>query len=193
MKLKRGMERVPGGMMMVPLVCGAVITTIAPGAGTFFGSFTNGLFTGSLPILAVFYVCMGASIPAASLPRIARRGGALMLTKISLGVAAGVVLGRLLGVQPISSGWFAGVSTLAIVAALNDTNGGLYMALMTRYGSTAVGDGDDSCGPAHRRRGNCRDSGRYHGRQRGGCADAGCRGQSRIRCRRPAGYRAGGL
>jgi 2-keto-3-deoxygluconate permease len=136
MKLKRGMERVPGGMMMVPLVCGAVITTIAPGAGTFFGSFTNGLFTGSLPILAVFYVCMGASIPAASLPRIARRGGALMLTKISLGVAAGVVLGRLLGVQPITSGWFAGVSTLAVVAALNDTNGGLYMALMTRYGST---------------------------------------------------------
>jgi len=39
-------------------------------------------------------------------------------------------------VQPITSGWFAGVSTLAVVAALNDTNGGLYMALMTRYGST---------------------------------------------------------
>jgi len=121
---------------MVPLLCGAAITTIAPHAGTFFGSFTNGLFTGSLPILAVFYVCMGASIPAASLPRIARRGGALMLTKISLGVVAGIVLGRLLGVQPIISGWFAGVSTLAVVAALNDTNGGLYMALMTRYGST---------------------------------------------------------
>jgi 2-keto-3-deoxygluconate permease len=136
MKLKRALERVPGGMMMVPLLCGAAITTIAPHAGTFFGSFTNGLFTGSLPILAVFYVCMGASIPAASLPRIARRGGALMLTKISLGVVAGIVLGRLLGVQPITSGWFAGVSTLAVVAALNDTNGGLYMALMTRYGST---------------------------------------------------------
>jgi 2-keto-3-deoxygluconate permease len=29
---------------------------------------------------------------------------------------------------------FAGVSTLAVVAAMNDTNGGLYMALMGQYG-----------------------------------------------------------
>jgi 2-keto-3-deoxygluconate permease len=135
MKLKRSMEKLPGGLMMVPLLCGAMIATVAPHVGTFFGSFTNSLFTGALPILAVFYVCMGATIPVGSLPRIARRGGALMLTKICLGVAVGVLLGHLLGAQPIASGWFAGVSTLAVVAAINDTNGGLYMALMGRYGS----------------------------------------------------------
>jgi 2-keto-3-deoxygluconate permease len=103
-------------------------------SATFFGSFTNGLFTGSLPILAVFYVCIGATISVSSLPKIVRRGGALMVAKISLGVAAGLLLGHLLGIQPIASGWFAGVSTLAVVAAINDTNGGLYMALMARYG-----------------------------------------------------------
>jgi 2-keto-3-deoxygluconate permease len=135
MKLKRMIESVPGGMMMVPLVCGAAITTVAPHAGAFFGSFTNGLFTGSLPILAVFYVCMGATIPIRSLPRVARRGGALLLAKLCLGIAAGLILGHILGVQPISSGWFAGISTLAVVAAINNTNGGLYMALMSRYGS----------------------------------------------------------
>jgi 2-keto-3-deoxygluconate permease len=135
MKLKRSIEMVPGGLMMVPLLCGAAIATVAPHAGTFFGSFTNGLFTGSLSILAVFYVCMGATIPVRSLPGIVRRGGALMLTKVCLGVAAGLILGHLIGIQPISSGWFAGVSTLAVVAAINDTNGGLYMALMKRYGT----------------------------------------------------------
>jgi 2-keto-3-deoxygluconate permease len=135
MKLKRFIERVPGGMMTVPLLCGAAITTAAPHAGVFFGSFTNGLFTGSIPILAVFFVCMGATIPVRSLPKIARRGGALMLTKTLLGVAAGLLLGHLLGIQPVTSGWFAGVSTLAVVAAINDTNGGLYMALMRRYGT----------------------------------------------------------
>jgi 2-keto-3-deoxygluconate permease len=134
MRLKRAIEKVPGGMMMVPLVCGAVVTTVAPNAGTFFGSFTNGLFTGSLSILAVFYVCVGATIHVGALPRIVKRGGALMATKISLGVAAGFILGHFLGKQPISSGWFAGLSTLAVVAAINDTNGGLYMALMRRYG-----------------------------------------------------------
>jgi 2-keto-3-deoxygluconate permease len=135
MKLKRSIEAVPGGLMLVPLLCGAAITTLAPHAGSFFGSFTNGLFTGSLSILAVFYVCIGATIPVSSVPVIVRRGGALMLTKIGLGVIAGLVLGHLLGSQPISSGWFAGVSTLAVVAAINDTNGGLYMALMRRYGT----------------------------------------------------------
>ena len=121
--------------MTVPLACGAVLATLAPHAGTFFGSFTGALFSGSLPLLAVFYVCMGATISLRSLPGVIKRGGALMAAKIGLGVLAGVVLGRVLGTQPIATGWLTGLSTLAVVAAINDTNGGLYMALMRRYGS----------------------------------------------------------
>jgi 2-keto-3-deoxygluconate permease len=134
--IKRAVESVPGGMMIIPLVLGALIATLFPHTGEFFGSFTGALFTGALPILAVFYVCMGATIRLGSLPQVARRGGLLMATKITLGVAAGFVLGHFLGVQPIKAGWFAGVSTLAVVAAINDTNGGLYMALMGQYGTT---------------------------------------------------------
>jgi 2-keto-3-deoxygluconate permease len=134
MKIKAAIERVPGGLMTVPLLCGALLATATPHIGAFFGSFTNALFTGALPILAVFYVCLGATIPVHSLPAIVRRGGALMATKVALGVLCGLVLGHFLGMQPVASGWFAGLSTLAIVAAINDTNGGLYMALMQRYG-----------------------------------------------------------
>ena len=133
-RIKHAIERVPGGMMVVPLVIGATISTLAPTTGAFFGSFTNALFTGALPILAVFYVCMGAKISLASVPRVVRRGGALLGTKIVLGLVAAFILGRLIGVEPIHSGWFAGLSTLAVVAAVNDTNGGLYMALMEQYG-----------------------------------------------------------
>ena len=68
--------------MIVPLVLGAVIVTFAPNTASVFGSFTGALFTGSLPILAVFYVCLGATIPFEALPRIAKRGGALLATKI---------------------------------------------------------------------------------------------------------------
>src|SRR5262244_3809292 len=60
--IKRSIERVPGGMMIVPLLIGSLVATFLPGMPKFFGSFTNALFTGALPILAVFYVCMGASI-----------------------------------------------------------------------------------------------------------------------------------
>src|ERR1700722_14210645 len=134
LRIKRSVDRLPGGMMIIPLAAGAALATFAPGTAAFFGSFTGALFTGSLPILAVFYVCLGATISFDSLPRVLRRGGALLASKLAVGIGAGILLGRLLGEKPVQGGWFAGLSTLAVVAALNDTNGGLYMALAAQYG-----------------------------------------------------------
>ncbi|WP_026345086.1 2-keto-3-deoxygluconate permease [Novispirillum itersonii] len=132
--IKRGMERVPGGMMVVPLLLGALIATFFPGTPKFFGSFTGALFSGSLTILAVFYVCMGASIDFKATPYIVKKGGTLFAVKVGVAMLLGVVFGKLLGEGPVAAGAFAGLSTLAIVAAMNDTNGGLYMALMGQYG-----------------------------------------------------------
>lgn len=132
--LKRSLERIPGGLMIVPLFLGATIATFAPGTGVFFGSFTGALFTGALPILAVFYVCMGATISVSSLPQVIRKGGALLAAKIAAGVATGLLFAHFLGEKPVESGWFLGLSALAVVAAMNDTNGGLYMALTRQYG-----------------------------------------------------------
>lgn len=134
MQIKRAIEKVPGGMMVVPLLCGATLTTFAPHAAPLFGSFTYALYTGALPILAVFYVCMGARISLAALPQLLKKGGVLLATKIALGFIASFILGRLIGIDPIRTGWLAGLSTLAVVAAINDTNGGLYMALVEKYG-----------------------------------------------------------
>lgn len=132
--LKRSIERVPGGMMVVPLSCGALFATFAPETPAFFGSFTGALFTGALPLLAVFYVCTGASIDVATTPYILRKGGTLFGVKLGIGLVLGVIFGRLLGEAPVAAGVFAGLSTLAVVASMNDTNGGLYMALMGQYG-----------------------------------------------------------
>jgi len=120
--------------MIVPLTCGALITTFAPRTAEFFGSFTGALFTDAIPVIAVFFVCLGSTIPVRTLPEMVRRGGVLMATKVGLGLAVGYLLGHLIGALPIQTGWLAGVSTLAVVAAFSDTNGGLYMALMEHYG-----------------------------------------------------------
>ena len=133
--LKRTLERIPGGMMIVPLLLGAVIANLFPRLPAFFGSFTGALFTGAIPILAVFFVCLGASVELRTAPAILRKGGLLLGAKVLCGVVVGLVAGRLLGETPVAGGVFAGVSTLALVAAINDTNGGLYMALMTQYGT----------------------------------------------------------
>jgi len=75
--IKKTLERIPGAMMIVPLLVGAVIHTVFPKTGTYFGSFTGALFSGSLTILAVFYVCMGASIDLKTTPYILKKGGTL--------------------------------------------------------------------------------------------------------------------
>jgi 2-keto-3-deoxygluconate permease len=133
--IKRAIERVPGGMMVVPLLCGAFFATFCADTAKFFGSFTGALFTGALPILAVFFVCTGASIDFKATPYILKKGGSLFAVKVAIGILSGVLFGRLLGESPVTAGMFAGISTLAIVAAMNDTNGGLYMALMGQYGN----------------------------------------------------------
>ncbi|MDF2814865.1 MAG: kdgT2 [Paenibacillus sp.] len=134
MRIKATIERIPGGMMIVPLLLGAIITTLFPTMAKTFGSFTGALMTGSLPILAVFYVCMGATINFKATPYILKKGGTLLATKILTAMAVGFIAAQFLGEGMISSGFFAGISVLAIVAAMNDTNGGLYMALMGQFG-----------------------------------------------------------
>jgi 2-keto-3-deoxygluconate permease len=133
--IKRTIERIPGGMMIVPLFTGALIRTFAPKTPQFFGSFTGALFTGALTILAVFYVCMGSTIEFKATPYIVKKGGALFAAKVGAAIIVGVLLGRLWGEAPVPNGILAGISTLAVVAAMNDTNGGLYMALMGQFGA----------------------------------------------------------
>lgn len=134
MKIKAMLDRIPGGMMIVPLILGAIINTLFPTASKTFGSFTGALLTGALPILAVFYVCMGATIDFKATPYILKKGGALLLSKVGIAAVVGIIAALFLGEGMISGGVFAGLSVLAIVAAMNDTNGGLYMAFMGQFG-----------------------------------------------------------
>ena len=78
--------------MIVPLLLGCALRNAAPGLPESFGSFTGALFTGALPILAVFYVCMGATISLEATPFILRKGGVLLGSKILCGLIVGAVL-----------------------------------------------------------------------------------------------------
>ena len=82
MNIKRSVEKIPGGMMIVPLFLGACLNTFAPNTGKFFGSFTNGMITGTLPILSVWFFCMGASISLKAAPIVLRKSGVLVSVKV---------------------------------------------------------------------------------------------------------------
>ncbi|KXM00126.1 2-keto-3-deoxygluconate transporter, partial [Escherichia coli] len=125
MQIKRSIEKIPGGMMLVPLFLGALCHTFSPGAGKYFGSFTNGMITGTVPILAVWFFCMGASIKLS----------ATGVTKIAVAWVVAAIASRIIPEHGVEVGFFAGLSTLALVAAMDMTNGGLYASIMQQYGT----------------------------------------------------------
>src|ERR1700710_2940585 len=112
--------------MLIPLLLGSACKTFAPGAGTYLGSFTNGLITGTVPILAVWFFCMGATIDLRATGIVLRKSGTLLVTKIAA---------RFIPEAGIATGVFAGLSVLAITTSMDMTNGGLYAAVMQQYGS----------------------------------------------------------
>lgn len=135
MKIKATIERIPGGMMLVPLLLGAILNTLAPDTGAYFGSFTKGMISGTVPILAVWFFCMGASIKLSATGTVLRKSGTLVLTKIAVAWVVAAIASRVMPENGVEVGMFAGLSTLALVAAMDMTNGGLYASIMQQYGS----------------------------------------------------------
>jgi 2-keto-3-deoxygluconate permease len=135
MQIKRTIERIPGGLMLIPLVLGALCRTYTPGAGKYLGSFTNGLITGVVPILAVWFFCMGATIDLRATGSVLRKSGTLVVTKVLVAWIATVIAARLIPDEGVQMGLFAGLSVLAITSSMDMTNGGLYAAVMQQYGT----------------------------------------------------------
>ncbi|RDU99518.1 2-keto-3-deoxygluconate transporter [Trinickia dinghuensis] len=135
MKLKQAIDRIPGGLMLVPMLLGACVHTFAPNAGKYFGSFTNGLIAGTVPILAVWFFCMGATINLRATGVVLRKSGTLVVTKFVVAWIATVIAAHFIPGDGIKTGLFAGLSVLAITASMDMTNGGLYAAVMQQYGS----------------------------------------------------------
>ncbi|MBS1167415.1 MAG: kdgT [Proteobacteria bacterium] len=135
MNIKKTIDKIPGGLMLVPLILGALCKTFYPEAGKYFGSFTNGLISGTVPILAVWFFCMGATIDLRATGTVLRKSGNLVVVKTLVAWAATYAAAQFLPLEGVQSGLFAGFSALAICAAMDMTNGGLYAAVMQQYGS----------------------------------------------------------
>ncbi|MGG1689990.1 2-keto-3-deoxygluconate permease [Heyndrickxia ginsengihumi] len=137
MKIKEAIDRVPGGMMLIPLLIGALIRTFFPGifdTPEFKSSFTGGLLTGTSALLAAFYICLGSTIRFQSTGYILKKRVSLWIGKIATAFIIALLIKHIF---PDQNHLFLGLSALAIIAAFSDTNGGLYMALMGQLGKKA--------------------------------------------------------
>ena len=69
---------------------------------------------------------MGASIKLSATGTVLRKSGTLVVTKIAVAWVVAAIASRIIPEHGVEVGFFAGLSTLALVAAMDMTNGGLY-------------------------------------------------------------------
>ena len=124
------LKKVPAGMMIVPMFLSALINTFFPDMLQI-GSFTTAVFTsaGTAAVLGVQLVCMGAQLRVKELAEVVRRGGVLLLSKYVIGAIIGIIVGKVFGMVGIF-----GLTTLAIISAITNSNGSMYLALNVEYG-----------------------------------------------------------
>lgn len=112
MRIKATIEKVPGGMMVIPLIIGAIMNTVCP-SFLDIGSFTTNLARGAMPILAVFLVCMGAEINLKAAPQVIKKGTVITLSKFIIGALIGLAVNKFMG----TNGLF-GLSALELLSLL---------------------------------------------------------------------------
>ena len=126
-------NKIPGGLMVVPLILGVLVNTFFPDALQI-GSFTTALFkNGSSCLIAVLFFCSGAQMQFRTAGMSLYKGVVINVGKVLTGVACGVLLAKIAGPDAA----FLGVTPLAMIGAMSNSNGGLYTALASRYGDDA--------------------------------------------------------
>ena len=126
------LKKIPAGMMVVPMLLGAFINTFFPQV-TGIGSFTTAIFTsaGANAAIGIQLFCLGTTLRFREIGGVVKRGGVLLIAKFIIGAAIGIGVGKLCGPEGL-----LGLSALAIISAVTNSNGSVYLALMNSYGDT---------------------------------------------------------
>ena len=128
--LFKTMQKVPAGLMLIPLALGVLVNTFAPDA-LMIGGFTTALFKqGALPLIALLIFATGAQITGShSGKAAAATTGVVLVCKTLIPASVAIALGLLIGVDG-----FLGISILALLAIMGNSNGALWLAFAGEYG-----------------------------------------------------------
>jgi 2-keto-3-deoxygluconate permease len=119
--------------MVVPLFIGMVINTFFPSLLQI-GGFTQALSGVGYPtVLGMYLFTVGTKMTIRAAPKMLVRGFGILTAKV------GTATLFALGVAHLFDGSVLGLSTLAVMVAMSDTNGGMFLAL-----TGVMGDKEDS-------------------------------------------------
>lgn len=121
---------IPGALMIVPLFLGAITNTFFPQVLDL-GSFTSALFRdGTGALLGLFFFCMGAQLDLRQTGPTLQKGVAILVGKVGVGVAIGLAVAFF-----VPGGVLIGLTPLAIIAAMTNSNSTLFVALLKQFGN----------------------------------------------------------
>lgn len=133
------LQKVPAGIMFVPLLIGAGITTICEGLlhvslWETLGNPMEDLFSssGQMLLIGLLLFCTGVQLRRSDLTAAMRRGSLLILVRLSAAylLCAGFYLA--FGYEGVG-----GISFLAFVCAVTSANGALYMGIIQSFGDAS--------------------------------------------------------
>ncbi len=125
------MRKIPGGLLLVPMLISALINTFAPGFFASFGGLTEALFTtkGTNYIVALVCFCSANLLDLKSISQVLKKQGSLLLVKIIICIVLSFAFMKSFGLQGV-----LGVSAIAFVVGICSLNPSLYLALVNDYG-----------------------------------------------------------
>ncbi|WP_407127513.1 2-keto-3-deoxygluconate permease [Desemzia sp. FAM 23990] len=124
------MKKVPAGTFLIPMLVSAFIYTFWPNLFNI-GGITQDFLGGSSInfIIGMITFCSGVGIDIKSVSKLLKHHGVVLLVKIILTIAAGLLYMNFFGQEGIF-----GISALAFVVALSSINPALYLSLVSDYG-----------------------------------------------------------
>lgn len=125
----KAINKIPGGMLLVPMLISALVATFAPGLFEI-GGVSEAFFTtqGTNYIIGAICFCSGAGLDLKEIVPILKKYGTLMLVKTILCIALGTFYIQVFGLSGI---W--GISAVALIAVVCSTNPSLFITLIKDY------------------------------------------------------------
>ncbi|HFT6953373.1 TPA: 2-keto-3-deoxygluconate permease [Klebsiella aerogenes] len=126
------MNKVPGGLIIIPLLAAILINTFVPQVLAIGGPTTALFKVGSSAMMGIFLLICGTSINIRQAGLPLYKGVVLLFLKCLAGALAVWAAGAMFG-----PAGFLGISTLALIACLTSSNSSLYIALCSNYGDAS--------------------------------------------------------
>ncbi len=129
---KKGFKipRIPGDLIIYPMVIGVVLNSFIPQFLNM-GGFLTAIKGGTAALVGIFLFFLGASLDIRSTPQAIKRGGIVIVTKVLASVGLGLL------VAFVFKDNFFGLSSLAIIGGVSVANNALYSGITAEYGTDA--------------------------------------------------------